>query len=337
MNLHKNLYRSIEYKKINGKVLTTGKMNLAKRTFFSIIVNKLIMRIFKTHLYFMVISLLISISSFCNEKDYLTKFFPTIEKMAKKDDIRIFIPENLFDYIDGAADLYLSYDFEKLAVLFYEAPDNQSLSIEIYKHKNSDCAFGVYSRMRPAGGNFIPIGAQGYYEEGKLNFFKDKYFVIMMGFNLKNEESLMKEVAQKIAQLLPGESSFPRVINKFPEKGKVANSEEFFNKDFLGYPFLKKAFTTKYEITEEESNSFTMFIIKGNDEQNAKYMLQSYLESTDNPIQENEEQKYTIEDPYYGTVKIVWYDKYLWGIYGLNNADISAKYLKIINDKFKDN
>jgi len=295
------------------------------------------MRIFKTHLYFIIISLLFSISSFCNEKDDLTKFFPTIEGMNKKGEVRIFTPENLFDYIDGAADFYLSYDFEKLVVLFYEAPENQSLSIEIYQHNNSDCAFGVYSRIRPAEGDFIPIGAQGYYEEGKLNFFKDKYFVIMMGFNLKNEESLMKEVAQKIAQLLPGESSTPGILNKFPEKGKVANSEEFFNRDFLGYPFLKKAFTAKYEITDEESNSFTMFIIKGNDEENAIYMLQSYLESTGNPVQEIEEQQYTIEDPYYGTVKLNWKGKYLWGIYGLNNADISTKYLKIIKEKFKDN
>ena len=300
-------------------------------------VNKLIMRLFKTHLYFIVILLLISISSFCSEKDDLTKFFPAIEGMYKKDDVRIFIPENLFDYIDGAAELYLSYDFEKLAVLFYEAPDNQSLSIEIYQHKNPDCAFGVYSRMRPAEGNFIPIGSQGYYEDGKLNFFKDKYFVIMMGFNLKNVESLMKEVAQKIAQLLPGESSLPEILNKFPEKDKVANSEEFFNKDFLGYSFLKKAFAADYEITEEESYSFTIFIIKGNDKENAKYMLQSYLESTGNHIQETEEQQYTIEDPYYGTVKINWYDKYLWGIYRLNKADISANYLEIIKDKFKDN
>jgi hypothetical protein len=295
------------------------------------------MRIFKTHLYFVIISLLFSISSFCKEKDDLKKFFPTIEGMIKKGDVRIFTPENLFDYIDGAAELYLSYDFEKLAVLFYEAPNNQSLSIEIYQHSNSDCAFGVYSRMRPTEGNFISIGAQGYYEDGKLNFFKDKYFVIMMGFNLKNVESIMKEVAQKIAQLLPGESSFPFVINKFPEKGKIANSEEFFNKDFLGYSFLKKAFTAKYKITKEESNSFTIFIIRGNDKQNAEYMLQCYLESTGNQAKENEEQKYTVEDPYYGTVKINWYNKYLWGIYGLNNTDICAKYLKILKDKFSDN
>lgn len=294
------------------------------------------MRGLKIFSFLIVIFFLISLTSFCNEKDDLTKFFPIIENMTKKDEPRIFIPENLFDYINGAADLYLSYDFKKLAVLFYEVPDEQSLSIEIYQHSNSDCAFGVYSRMRPQEGNFSQIGAQGYYEDGKLNFFKDKYFVIMSGFNLEDTESLMKEAAQNIAQLLPGESSLPSILNKFPEKGKVANSEEFFNKDFMGYPFLKRAFTADYEITEDKSHSFTIFIIKGKDEQDAKYMLQSYLESTSNHIQETEEGHHTIEDPYYGIVELTLNGKYLCGIYGLDNADIRAKYLKIIKDKFKD-
>lgn len=280
-----------------------------------------------------VISFLISLVSFCNKKEDFTTFFPVIEGMSKSGKPRIFIPENLFDYINGEAEIYLSYDFKELAVLLYEAPEDQSLSIEIYRHRNSDCTFGIYSRFRYPDYNFIQIGAQGYYEEGILSFFKGRYLVIMRSFHLDDEEPLMKEVAQKIADLLPGESSFPSIINIFPEEGKIPNSEEFFNKDFLGYPFFEDAFTADYKIPGERSDSFTIFIIPGKEQQEAKHMLQRYLEFTGNPNQETKEGRHTIEDPYYDTVELAWKGKYIWGIYGLDNVDMRAKYIESVEDK----
>ena len=48
-----------------------------------------------------------------------------------------YLPETLFEYINGAAEIYLAYDFKELAVGNYESgKDEASLSIEIYDMGN---------------------------------------------------------------------------------------------------------------------------------------------------------------------------------------------------------
>ena len=46
--------------------------------------------------------------------------FPQITGWKKSGEIRIFLPKNLYDYIDGGADLYLKYDFQELQVAEYQ-------------------------------------------------------------------------------------------------------------------------------------------------------------------------------------------------------------------------
>jgi hypothetical protein len=63
----------------------------------------------------------------------------------------------VFDYIDGAGELYLAYGFEQLAVRRLEKADQPPLTIECYRMASAEGAFGVFSfEPHPGGRHGIP-------------------------------------------------------------------------------------------------------------------------------------------------------------------------------------
>ena len=81
----------------------------------------------------------------------------------------------LFDYIDGAAELYLAYGFQNLVVRRFEKPGQPSIMAELYEMATSEDAYGVFSfehQDEPVG-----IGQGSEFGGGLLRFWKGKYFV----------------------------------------------------------------------------------------------------------------------------------------------------------------
>lgn len=274
----------------------------------------------------MVVSCLMATASFSSGKEEMTGIFPDMPGMSKTGDPEMYTPDNLYEYINGAAELYLSYDFQELATLTYENPKEQSLTIEVYRHNNSTNGFGIYSQERPQKGAFLKIGAQGYYEKGILNFVRGNYYVKLSGFELgDNDKSLLTSVAQKVANQLEGELSLPKIVYSFPKEGKIKNSEEFISQNFLGYSFLRSAFSADYKISDKQ---FKLFIIIGEDQKDCKKMLQRYMESTKYSKKDIKEDHYTLEDPYHGKVALSWKGKYILGVLNLKEENLQTKYLR---------
>jgi hypothetical protein len=88
----------------------------------------------------------------------------------------VFLPENLWDFINGAADTYLAYGFVDLHVAEYKKGKGV-IKLEIYKHTDNTMAFGIYSTERSPSFRFVNLGAQGYIADGTINFFKGSYYV----------------------------------------------------------------------------------------------------------------------------------------------------------------
>jgi hypothetical protein len=277
-----------------------------------------------------LVNCLIATASSSSGKEDMTGIFPEIQGMSKIREPEIYTPHNLYEYINGAAELYLSYDFRELATLTYENPKEQSLTIEIYRHSNSPNGFGIYSQERPQSGDFLNIGTQGYYEKGILNFVRGSYYVKLISFGLgSDDKSLLISVAQKIANQLEGELSFPRIVYSFPEEGKIENSEKFISQNFLGHSFLKSAFTADYN---DANTTFKLFIIKGADAKDCEEMLRQYVQLTGSVQEDLREARYTLPDPYHGDVALSWRGKYIWGVLNLEEENIRIRYLKLMEE-----
>lgn len=253
----------------------------------------------------------------------VTSVFPSFAGWSKKGQPDLYTPDNLFEYINGAAEIFLSYDFQRLASLTYENNKEQTFTVDVYEHSNKRNGFGIYSLEKPQKGNFISIGTQAYYEKGVLNFLKGSFYIKMSGYDLgDNDKKVLTTAARELARALAGVVDFPAAIKCFPGKGKIPNSEAYINKNFLGHSFLHSAFVAEYELN---GRKFKVFIIETDKPKEVEEILNNYtafIKKKGIPV-EQKETFYRFQDPYYrssGMIHMQMKKNYLWGLFSKDNA-----------------
>lgn len=277
-----------------------------------------------------VVVLFLSIST-SNKTKLGSDIFPETEGWKKSDDIRIFNANNLWDIINGAADLYIQYDFQELQIAEYTNKEKATIVVEIYRHRDPACAFGIYSQERPEKGNFITVGGQGYKEESILNFFvKDCYIKIRSHNNEEVTKNAISDIAEKLSENIETDPAVPETIGFFPAMDKLDNTEQYINKNFMGLGFLNSAFVTKYS---GDDKNFTLFIITKETPEECKTMLKEYLKFSKHETQDPEQKQYTIYDPYNGKIFIIWNGNYIWGTSNLEDDELCQEYLQLIKKK----
>jgi len=296
---------------------------------------------YKAQVLLVVLLILCFSAAICFATDKLkesTAVFPEVDGWSREDHPSTYTPETLYEYINGAADLYLTYDFQELLSLNYEKGEEQGLTVDIYRHSSLRNGFGIYSQERPTESRFLPIGTQGYYEQGILNFVLGSYYVKLAGFYLGEEdEALLTHIAREVAARLKEKPSLPTVIGCFPDSGKVDNSERYAALSFLGHGFLHSAYTAEYEVGEQK---FRLFILEADDEAGALKMLESYLKlARDKGERVNSYSgSYRFKDPYYGSsgkMNLRRSGRYIWGLFS-DNAALYEFYLDEIGRALKE-
>jgi hypothetical protein len=268
----------------------------------------------------------LKISNFPAHAQKSFSVFPEIEGWKKPDTIQSYTLNNLYEYIDGAAELYLSFDFQGLSVAEYINDSEASITVEIYRHKTPLHAFGIYSQERPSKGNFLNIGAQGYIELPILNFVIGNIYVKIGNYDTENEsENILITFAEKLAENLGGDTSLPHVLACFPEEGKISNSEKFIARNFLGHGFLHSGFIADYFA---DNKTFQLFIIEGADSSDCRDMLRKYFQLSQTPQFDLKEDRFIISDPYHGEIALAWKKKYIWGALNLDDENLRSKYLQ---------
>jgi hypothetical protein len=252
--------------------------------------------------------------------------FPDFDGWNKKGAPTLYSPENLYEYIDGAAEVFLSYDFQSLGSLTYENDKKASFSVDIYRHGSERNGFGIYSQERPrSGGNFLPIGAQGYYETGVLNFLKGVYYVKLSGYDLGDKDKdVLTAAADVVAKAIEGSTRFPGVLACFPQQGKLSGSEKYIAQNFLGHSFLHSAFIADYEMNGQK---FQVFIIETDDPKGAGEITQKYRDFVAKkglPVTtKGDGNMFRFEDPYYksnGQMNVEVKGNYCWGLFSKDDA-----------------
>jgi hypothetical protein len=237
--------------------------------------------------------------------------FPQMSGWKQDGKTQVFSPRTLYEYINGAADLYLAYEFQDLHVAEYRGEKKAGVTVEIYRHKDAIQAFGIYSQERLANAKFLDIGAQGYHEPNVLNFLAGPYYVKINGFNTgEDDEKVLMPFAKRVEEILGEKTSLPPILSSFPGEGKKKNSEKFISKNFLGYSFFHSGYTADYEV-------------------------EKYLKQTGNEGQKPSEGTYRLKDTYHGEVDLIWKGKSIWGIVDLKDPDLRSKYLREIEGLVK--
>ena len=252
--------------------------------------------------------------------------FVKVDGWGSPGNIEQYTRENVFNYINGASEFYLSYGFQELWVAEYTGSDGSSLMVEVYRHATPVNAFGIYTQERSTFATFIDMGIQGYCEPPMLIFLKGAWYVKINGYG---EQAMVPDnlvrMANAIAGRLPGSAAWPAILSAFPADGKVQNSETYIAKDFLGYSFFPDAYQCDYTAGESD---FRVFIIDCDDVDDCREMLEQYqpLVVSTSKI---DEKRYLIFDPYHGLIALQWAGSFIYGILDTDDEELAISYLEL--------
>jgi hypothetical protein len=251
--------------------------------------------------------------------------FPDLKGYKRNANTPVYLSENLWDYIDGAADTYLAYGFVDLHVAEYKKGKNV-IKLEIYKQGDNIMAFGIYSTERSPSFHFMNLGSQGYSADGAFNFFKGNYYVKIRTYS-KNENTLKSAelLAREVSDMIPGGSEIPPALSLFPQADKKINEETYINESVLGHKFLNKAFKANYE---SGNDIFSIFIMDNNTPEETRKTVEAYLASSGTEALDSENTRYMFKDGYNGTIFLAWKGSRIVIISGLSKdqSGIADKY-----------
>ncbi|MGB8958863.1 MAG: DUF6599 family protein [Candidatus Aminicenantales bacterium] len=208
----------------------------------------------------------------------LSALVPKLAAWSLAEAPRSYFPDNLFEYIDGAAESYLGYDFRELVVADLEKKGTgATLTLEIYDLGLPLNAFGIFAAERYPENKVAALGDLGYIEGEALNFLSGRFYVKMLAFGLgQATESTLVEVGAKVAGGIKPAGGLPALVRAFPKDGLVARSEKYVKKNFMGYEFLHDGYVATYKSGDRELEGF---FIDGGSDKTAEDMLTKLLAS----------------------------------------------------------
>jgi hypothetical protein len=219
-------------------------------------------------------------------------------------------PDNLYEFINGAADSFLAFDFQELTALTYVHTSKAEVSVEVYRHRDAERAFGVYAMERSASSTALPLGIEGHGGRDHLLFVVGPYY-LKLALAGSADFALLRAVAEVFAAALPGTREPPPVLTCFPPGGRVLRGEKLAARDFLGRGFLHDAVAVPYEMG---STKFRLFVIRGRDEADARDMVARYeAVSTRRHARPAGVGGAVVQDPVNGTVVLWQRGRWVWG------------------------
>jgi hypothetical protein len=169
----------------------------------------------------------------------------TIGVWTRPDSTRIIDSSNIFDYMNGAGELYLAYGFDHLEVYEYTTADQQDgILVEVYVMKTSNDAFGLLSM--DWGGEPVAIHSSPSFQDiptvaprtralyggGLLRLWADTIYARVMAYR---ETSESKKAVLSLGLKIAADrkiSAEPEILNILSQ---TMDSDWKLRKDRIGY------------------------------------------------------------------------------------------------------
>ncbi|MGD0584280.1 MAG: DUF6599 family protein [Oryzomonas sp.] len=151
--------------------------------------------------------------------------------------------DTLSDRIDGEAELYFPYGFERMAAARYAAEKNPAagIDVEIFRMGSLLDAFGMYANYRQKEGSTPRVGAESNLSPSQLFLYQGRLFVHIQvtGADDAGAEALA-ECGRAVASRLAGAKNGPPELSALNRPEVVKGTERYLPQSLLGYDFLNK-------------------------------------------------------------------------------------------------
>jgi hypothetical protein len=134
--------------------------------------------------------------------------------------VETFKGESLYNYIDGAAEVYLAYNFQKVTARRYVKAGQPDIVAEVYRMGSSEDAYGVFflEQQDPEAG----IGQGSEFGGSLLRFWKGRYFAAVLGNGTGKElgEAVLI-LGRELARGIQETGDPPWLLGCLPEAAKL--------------------------------------------------------------------------------------------------------------------
>ena len=228
---------------------------------------------------------------------------------------------NLYEKIDGKADLYLQNDFVSLSCRRYSSKSAGQNWAEVYiydmaKAKN---AFAVYSGQKRKKNQPLGWAKFGYKTPDSIYISSGKfYFEIILSSEVNPFLQAAESAAKQLAAFASKEPSEPFAFDFFPKASLVSDSYKLIRKDAFGCADMENIFTATYNI---DGNDLTAFIADTQDSNSAQVLFEKYhkflIENGGTELANNIDMPGSKTVELFGTTDIIFrYKNYFAGVRG---------------------
>jgi len=233
--------------------------------------------------------------------------------------VTLYDPENLFERINGEAELYFPYGFEILASARYVSVRDPATGFDadIYAMGSLLDAFGMYASYRKKEDAEVKIGAEGTISESQLFFYQGRFLVRLQatGARLPGQEAFLA-CGRAIARNLAPDVGRPKVLEIFAIPQLVPKSERYIATSLLGYDFFRRGIMADALLGGEQVQLFLVMEDSPEAAQTAFTRYRDYLKAADKVLQVTESGgRVSLQggDPLYGRVLVEQAGRYLVG------------------------
>ncbi len=136
--------------------------------------------------------------------------------------------DTVFDYIDGAGEVYRSYNMRLLVARRFHKDGRPDIVVDAFDMGAAADAFGVFTH--DLEGEDAGIGQGSTYKAGLLSFWKDRYFLSVYAEEETDEtRAAVLELGRQIASAVPGRGEPPALLRLLPREGLEARRVRFFH------------------------------------------------------------------------------------------------------------
>lgn len=142
---------------------------------------------------------------------------------------QIFDTESIFSYIDGHAEVYLSFGMRRCLSRRYLAPEGEpDVVLDLFEMDSAANAYGVFTHDRD--GDDISVGQGALLREGWLSFWKGRWFgsAYAEGESPRSGAALVA-IARATADAISNEGAVPALVSELPTDGLDQRSVRFFH------------------------------------------------------------------------------------------------------------
>ncbi len=246
-------------------------------------------------------------------------FFPTeVAGYRRSGQLRRYTRENLYEYVNGHAEYFISAGFTGLTVGDYVReggnPDQPDVVVDIYDMEEGIQAFGILADEGGEDAKNIETGHMGFKTDQVVGFIKGRYYVKINRFD---EQAPLEQLAREIDNNMADAPDALPLFSRLPDLGDVVTTR-FIKEAYRGLDFANNVIEREYRLNGK-ALQVAVFTSDATETSKQIAVFREYFDRSAipySPIEKNGRTLHKVRDPYEGDWYLIPLPDTLLGVFG---------------------